>query len=85
MEGLLPTRRDQPIHDAFDISKYFASGYSQGAIALVREPLVSRFVVFLCLASVMGFAVDLDGHPRLNASEIQNVRAGWVLATKFES
>jgi len=67
------------------ISQDIGGGYAQHRNALRRQPMGSGRIVAQGIRPVMAAAVHFDGQSNDRAVEIQDIDAGWMLATEFEA
>jgi hypothetical protein len=52
---------------------------------VIRQPLVTRFVMDRYPTPAVSFSVYFDRKPRLQTGEIEDIRASRMLATEFEA
>jgi hypothetical protein len=75
---------DDEIQHRFEILQHLARRYSQGPDARFLQPTIPRNVSAGCVAAVMRFAVDFNGESLRFAVEVEDVRAGRMLAAKLQ-
>ena len=84
--GVLSTSRyDDVANDGVEIGQNFARGDAKRLHASRLDPRVSHAISFRPIATRMRLAIDLDCQAAFGAEEVENVRAGWVLAAEAKA
>jgi hypothetical protein len=67
------------------IAQHIARRKTHGQNASPRKPGVTRFIVLDACLEIVSLPIDLDGELCVQAKEIDNVRAAWMLAAKLQT
>ena len=77
--------RKNPANGRIGIFEDLGCWNSQRMDAGGAQPDVASFIPLWTITSIVSFAFDLDRQPRVGAEEVEDISAGRVLPTEFQT